>query len=201
MRSGRDAVTRGSFCRSDPAAALRGFANGGRPAATCASLSVRNASTGRNTSPRISMSSGCVAGSPPRTSGIVVMVRTLSVTSSPVRPSPRVAARTSRPRSYSSAIASPSIFSSVRYASGASDSRSRCTRCDHASRSSRENALSSDSMRCTWSTAVNSVENVPPTRCVGESGVRSPGCSASSASSARSRSSYAASDDDGASRT
>ena len=32
------------------------------------------------------------------------------------------------------------------------------------------------------STEANSVENVPPTRCVGESGVRSPGCSSSSAS-------------------
>ncbi len=30
----RPAVTRGSFCRSDPAAALRGLANGGRPASS-----------------------------------------------------------------------------------------------------------------------------------------------------------------------
>ena len=30
-RSGRVAVTRGSFCRSDPAAALRGLANGALP--------------------------------------------------------------------------------------------------------------------------------------------------------------------------
>ena len=33
-RSGRRALTRGSFCRSDPAAALRGFANGALPAST-----------------------------------------------------------------------------------------------------------------------------------------------------------------------
>ena len=114
IRRSRDAVTRGSFCRSDPAAALRGLANGLLPASTCDAFSSANAATGRNTSPRISIRSGCVAGSPPSTSGIVEMVRTFSVTSSPVRPSPRVAARTSRPFSYSSAMASPSIFSSHR---------------------------------------------------------------------------------------
>ena len=36
--------------------------------------------------------------------------------------------------------------------------------------SSSENALSSESIRSTCSTEANSVENVPPTRCVGESG-------------------------------
>ena len=34
IRSWRLAVTRGSFCRSEPAAALRGLANGALPAAT-----------------------------------------------------------------------------------------------------------------------------------------------------------------------
>ena len=66
--------------------------------------------------------------------------------------------------------------------------------------SSSENALSSESIRSTCWTDANSVENVPPTRCVGESGVRSPGCSSSSAWSLRSRSSYSLSDDTGASR-
>ncbi len=55
--------------------------------------------------------------------------------------------------------------------------------------SSSENALSSESIRSTWLTDANSVENVPPTRCVGESGVRRPGCSSSSACSSRIRSS------------
>ena len=41
MLSGRDAVTRGSFCRSDPAAALRGLANGALPASTSRALSSR----------------------------------------------------------------------------------------------------------------------------------------------------------------
>ena len=52
--------------------------------------------------------------SPASTCGTPSIVRTFRVTSSPVRPSPRVAARTSRPRSYSRLIASPSILSSQR---------------------------------------------------------------------------------------
>ncbi len=55
-------------------------------------------------------------------------------------------------------------------------------------------------MRSGWSTAPNSVENVPPTVCVGESGVRRPGCSASSASSSRISASYWPSERVGASR-
>ena len=54
----RDAVTRGSFCRSDPAAALRGLAKTGLPASPIATLSRSNASTGKNTSPRTSSSAG-----------------------------------------------------------------------------------------------------------------------------------------------
>ena len=45
----------------------------------------------------------------------------------------------------------------------------------HAASSSEVKALSSDSIRWRWSTAVNSVETAPPTFCVGESGVRSSG--------------------------
>ena len=114
IRRSRDAVTRGSFCRSEPAAALRGLANGLLPASTWDAFSSANAATGRNTSPRISMQLRVRRRVAASTSGIVAIVRTLSVTSSPVRPSPRVAARTSRPFSYSSAMASPSIFSSHR---------------------------------------------------------------------------------------
>ena len=58
MVSGRDAVTRGSFCRSDPAAVFRGLANGGLPAATSEAFSSANPSSGKNTSPRISTNSG-----------------------------------------------------------------------------------------------------------------------------------------------
>ena len=100
MPSARVAVTRGSFCRSEPAAALRGLANGGLPASTIESLSRSKASTGRNTSPRTSTSSGTGNSSVPVSRcGTASIVRTLGVTSSPVRPSPRVSARTSRPSS------------------------------------------------------------------------------------------------------
>ena len=57
-RAPRVAVTLGSFCRSDPAAALRGLANGGLPASDIDALSRSNASTGKNTSPRTSTRRG-----------------------------------------------------------------------------------------------------------------------------------------------
>ena len=58
MPRSRVAVTRGSFCRSDPAAALRGLANTGLPASVIDTLSRSKASVGRNTSPRTSTSAG-----------------------------------------------------------------------------------------------------------------------------------------------
>ncbi|CAM5601327.1 hypothetical protein SHIRM173S_07365 [Streptomyces hirsutus] len=95
MCRGRVAVTRGSFWRSEPAAALRGLAKGLSPASTRRALRPWNSSIGKKTSPRISTRAG--TPSPFRRSGISAMVRTLGVMSSPVRPSPRVAARTRRP--------------------------------------------------------------------------------------------------------
>ena len=95
MLSARDAVIRGSFCRSDPAAELRGLANAGLPASVSFRFSSSNAATGRNTSPRTSSVSGQPA--PDRRDGTAAIVFTLGVTSSPVTPSPRVAARWSRP--------------------------------------------------------------------------------------------------------
>ena len=47
MPSARVAVTRGSFWRSDPAAALRGLAKTGLPASVIDSLSRSNASLGQ----------------------------------------------------------------------------------------------------------------------------------------------------------
>ena len=58
MPSDRVAVTRGSFCRSEPAAALRGLANSGLPASAIEALSRSNASAGRKTSPRTSTQRG-----------------------------------------------------------------------------------------------------------------------------------------------
>lgn len=46
MCNGRCAVMRGSFCRREPAAELRGLANGALPASTSCSLSFLNSSTG-----------------------------------------------------------------------------------------------------------------------------------------------------------
>ena len=89
------AVTRGSFCRSEPAAALRGLANGGLPASVSATFSSPNPATGKNTSPRTSSVSGQPL--PFSRDGTLAIVRMLGVTSSPVTPSPRVAARTSAP--------------------------------------------------------------------------------------------------------
>ena len=105
----------GSFCRSEPAAALRGLANGALSSATSDSFSFANSSTAKNTSPRTSrvLGSGCSSVAVSRR-GMTAMVATLAVTSSPNRPSPRVAARVSRPFSYSRSIASPSTFSSHR---------------------------------------------------------------------------------------
>jgi len=92
----RLAVTRGSFWRSEPAAELRGLANGDLPASTRPALSRSNSAGRMKTSPRTSTTSGT---SPVSRAGIDVMVRTFAVTSSPTVPSPRVAADASRPRS------------------------------------------------------------------------------------------------------
>jgi len=45
--SGLLAVTAGSFCRSEPAAVLRGLTNGGLPASACRWFSSSKAATGR----------------------------------------------------------------------------------------------------------------------------------------------------------
>ena len=79
-RSLRDAVTRGSFCRSDPAAELRGLANRARPASSSDAFSAANAAGVMNTSPRTSTRSGASSAS---VSGMSAIVRTLAVTSSP----------------------------------------------------------------------------------------------------------------------
>ena len=90
----RDAVIRGSFCRSEPAAVLRGFANGGLPASTIERVErlevARGGSTPRR-APRPASGTGN-SGVPVSRSGTSSSVRMLSVMSSPVRPSPRVSA-------------------------------------------------------------------------------------------------------------
>ena len=98
MPSRRWAVMAGFFWRSDPAALLRGLANGALPSATRRALSSAKSSSRKNTSPRTSMSEGSGRSSDGvSVTGMSSMVRALRVTSSPVRPSPRVAALTSFP--------------------------------------------------------------------------------------------------------
>ena len=101
MPSARVAVTRGSFWRSEPAAALRGLANIGLPASAIDSLSRSNASTGQEhlAAHLDQRRHRELVGAGRAGAGTESIVLTLGVTSSPVRPSPRVSARTSRPSS------------------------------------------------------------------------------------------------------
>jgi hypothetical protein len=93
--SGAVAVTRGSFCRRLPAAALRGLANGALPSAVIRSLTRSKSAVARNTSPRTSSSAGTCA--PVSRSGTLRSVATFGVMSSPVRPVAAGGRRTSRP--------------------------------------------------------------------------------------------------------
>ena len=100
MRSGRRALTCGSSCRRLPAAALRGFAKGASPSSSRRSFSSRKPGLVMYTSPRTTRCDGrVVALLRSQASGTSAIVRTFSVTSSPVRPSPRVAAVVRRPSS------------------------------------------------------------------------------------------------------
>ena len=83
-------MTWASFWRRLPAAALRGLTNGRVPSASACSLSRAKLVTGMYTSPRTSSTSGTAA--PARRFGTTAIVATFAVTSSPTRPSPRVAA-------------------------------------------------------------------------------------------------------------
>ena len=196
MRS-RDAVTVASFCRRLPAAALRALVNSRSPAAAWRRLRSSNAASGMKTSPRTSRSSGIRL--PFSRSGTGFSVRRFSVTSSPVRPSPRVAPTVKRPPSYCSDIASPSSFGSATKRKGLGTSFA--TRVPHAKSSSRENALSSESIRTRCSTEENVETGRPPGRCVGESGVTSSGFAFSSARSSLTSASNPASGTSGVSKT
>ncbi len=136
---------------------------------------------------------------PESRSGTAAIVRRFSVTSSPVTPSPRVAPTVKRPSSYCNEIARPSSFGSATKRIGSV--MSRWIRVPHANSSSRENALSSDSMRSRCTTGANVDVAAPPGRCVGESEVTSAGYCASSARSSRTSASNSASATSGSSNT
>ena len=108
------------------------------------------------------------------------MVATLAVTSSPVRPSPRVAAWTNAPSSYSSDMASPSILSSHTNAAWATSGAMRTMRSNQAWSSSIPKASSRLIMGDRCCTGENSTDGAPATRRVGESGRTSPGWVSSS---------------------
>ena len=188
---------RASFWRRLPAAALRAFVKSRSPAAPCRRLSSSNAASGMNTSPRTSSSDGTRL--PNSRAGAAAIVRRFSVTSSPVRPSPRVAPTEKRPSRYCNEIARPSSFGSAtkRIAPGTN----RSSRPPQATSSSRENALSSDNIGTRCSTGENVDTGRPPGRCVGESGVTSSGYCASISRSSRTSASNSASATSGASNT
>ena len=108
---GRAAVSLGSSCRRLPAAAFLGLANSFSSRARCVLFSSSNPDLVMNTSPLTSSLAGNTVSR--NASGILFIVRILEVTSSPVVPSPRVAARTSLPSLYSKLIARPSSFTSA----------------------------------------------------------------------------------------
>ncbi len=93
--SGRCAVIFESSWRRLPAAALRGLANSRCSASRWRWFRRAKSRLNISTSPRTSSTAGTFL--PFSFSGIERMVRTFSVTSSPVVPSPRVAACTKRP--------------------------------------------------------------------------------------------------------
>ena len=108
------------------------------------------------------------------------IVRTLSVTSSPTSPSPRVAATARRPASYRRLIARPSNLSSAMYSTGgasAASPRSRRTRASNfaAAPATVSVSVRIDSIGIACRTGAKSVRAAPPTRCVGESGDRRSG--------------------------
>ena len=109
--------------------------------------------------------------------GTSATVAMFAVTSSPVTPSPRVAACTNRPRSYVSDMATPSTLGSQEKASVSRSMSGACrfSRSPQARSSSSLNALSRLIMGTRWRTSWNRPDGAAPTVCVGESGVASDG--------------------------
>jgi hypothetical protein len=168
------------------------------PAASYSRLRASNTEVDMYTSPRISITSGTLPSTSRSSSGTSAIVRTLAVTSSPTRPSPRVAAVTSFPCSYRRLIANPSNLSSATNL-GVAPSRPRSTRWVQAFSSSALMALSR-LVICTACTIGAKVALATPrTVAVGDVSSTRSGWAASSARSSRSNRSYSASGISGAS--
>ena len=182
----------GSFCRKEPAAALRGFLNGFLPSFSCSAETLVKTSFGIYTSPRTSKNAGAFFSC----FGMSLMVRRFSVTSSPTSPSPRVEPRTNTPSRYSRLTESPSILDSTTKTVPGCCS---CTRRTKSSTSSNENTSCRLSMRTACGTLVNTAEAAASMRWVGESAVTSCGNCCSSARSSCVSWSYSKSSSSGAS--
>ncbi len=193
----RDAVTRGSCCRRDPAAAFLGFANTGSPRSSLSSFRRTKSGLRMYTSPRTVRNSGAPSG---RTRGMDRIVLRFAVTFSPRSPSPRVAPTERRPSRYVSEMASPSIFGSATY-STLGKPVARRTRASNARSNSSLNTLSSDSIGISCTTGSNEAATSPPTLRDGELGSASSGCASSSAASSRMSASYSTSVISGSSST
>ena len=110
ISSGLVAVTFESNWRREPAAAFLAFANRLSSNISLSAFIFSNSFVPMNTSPRTVISIFSFSSF-----GICEIVFKLSVTSSPIRPFPRVAPCTNTPFSYLSAVDSPSIFVSTTY--------------------------------------------------------------------------------------
>jgi hypothetical protein len=122
--------------RRVPAAALRGCANAGSPAPVRITCAAAKSSSVMKTSPRTSI----VTGSRSRP-GRPAARRAWVVTSSPARPSPRVATKVRTPSVYRAAMANPSIFGSTVYPATGRP-RIRSSRAAHLLSSSEPKTLS-----------------------------------------------------------
>ncbi len=100
-------------------------------------------------------------------SGIDLIVFKFCVTSSPVKPSPRVEPRTNTPFSYSSETESPSIFISTTYSNSESPIALRML-LSKFSNSPLENAFAKLSITTLCVTVSKPASGLPPTRCEGE---------------------------------
>ena len=109
--------------------------------------------------------------------GTAAMVRTVCVTSSPVSPSPRVAACTSTPRFVAQVDRQAVELQLGRVVDrrvGLAQAERACARARRTSRRRRRVvsvSVSIDSIGTTWRTGCRPSSTAPITRCVGESGV------------------------------
>ncbi len=143
-------MLRESNCLTAPAAVLRGLTKTLLPSVSALALMRAKPALPRNISPRTSSRAGGDWLSSRK--GILLIVRTLCVMSSPVMPSPRVAPRVSTPFSYNKLTATPSILGSQLNCSGSSDFSALNKRCSKLRNSSSLFTFASDSMGFSWVT-------------------------------------------------